>query len=59
MNELGVVDVILKTEITRTPDEISLSQSLYVNTRKIQEIWDRKEYKLFSPTHPPSQEYMN
>jgi len=31
MKDLGVTDIILGIKITRTPDEISLSQSPYVD----------------------------
>ena len=53
MKDLGVADVILGIKITRTPDGISLSQPHYVEKmiKKIQEAWDKRKYKSFSPTH--------
>ena len=63
MKDLGVADVILEIKITRTLDGTSLSQSHYVNKmierfkehgRKEFRAWDKRKYKFFSPTHPPS-----
>ena len=61
MKDLGVADVILGIKITRTPDGISLSQATLCgqDNRKIQRLWDNREYKSLSPTYPPSQEYRN
>ena len=57
MKDLGVADVILGIKIIRTPDEISLSQSHYVD-KMIERFNEHgiKKHKYFSPTHPPSQE---
>ena len=60
MQDLGVTDIILGIKITRTPDEISLSQSYYVD-KMIERF---KEYEIkrntkFFPKHLPSQEYRN
>jgi len=60
MKDLRVADIILGIKITRTPDVISLSQSHYVDKMR-EKFKDHRirEYKFFSPTHPPSQEYRN
>jgi len=60
MKDLRVADVILGITIIRTPDKISLSQSHCMN-KMIERFkeYEKKEYKFFSPTRLPSQEYKN
>ena len=61
MKDLEVADIILGIKITRTPDGISLTRSHYVD-KMIERFKDhgiKENTNHFSPTHPPSQEYMN
>ena len=60
MKDLGVTDVILGIKITKTPDEISLSQSHYVDKmiERFKEYEIERNTKVFLK-HPPSQEYRN
>jgi len=59
MKNLGVTNVILRIKITRISNEISLSQSHYMDKMIRFKKYEIKEIQFFSPTHPPSQEYRN
>jgi len=60
MKDLVVADIILGIKITRTPDEISLSQAHYMD-KMIERFKEHgiKKNTNPSPTHSPSQEYRN
>ena len=52
MKDLSVVDIILEIKITRTPDEISLSQPLYMDNmiERFKEYGSKGIQILFSHT---------
>jgi len=60
MKDLGVADIILGIKIIKTSDGISyLTHIRGQDDKKIQVTGDQREYRSFSPTHIPSQEYRN